>query len=176
MNWKAATAVVLLPAVSYAQATGPQRPVIPVPQLELKYDPAPLISVPDGEDKIASVQQGQPAPFTGQLFDPGTALRWANYLQQARLRLREDVLYERRVCNANLDYMGQRLDLEVTYNEAIESDLRDRVLHLEQRNQDLAAEIQDPGFFRSPGFWFGVGVLTTGVLVGLGVLVGSRVD
>lgn len=177
MNWKAAVAVVLLPATASAQTIeAPARPVIPVPQLELEYTAPPLIPVPDGEDRIQHVEKGEPAPYSGQLFDPSTALRWAHYLQQAKLRLNEDVIYERRVCNAHLTYMGQRVELEVQYAEAVEADLRGRVLRLEQRNVDLADEVQNPGFFKSPGFWFAVGVLTTGALTGLGVLVATRVN
>jgi hypothetical protein len=177
MNWKALIAVVLLPSVVQAQTLdAATRPTIPVPQLELEYTPPPLIAVPDGEDRIQHVEKGEPAPYSGQLFDPSTALRWAHYLQQAKLRLREDVLYERRVCNAHLGYMGHRVELEVQYGEAVESDLRKRALRLEQRNVDLADEIRDPGLFKSPGFWFAVGVLTTGALTGLGVLVASRVN
>ena len=86
------------------------------------------------------------------------------------------MLYERRVCNAQLTYMGRRVDLEVKYSEAIEKDLRGRVLKLEQRNIDLADEIQDPGFFSTPGFWFAAGIVTAGVLTGLGVLVATRVN
>lgn len=177
MNLKALVAVLLMPSVALAGSDAvTTRPLIPVPQLKLDYVPPPLIPVPAGDDKIVHVEMGEPAPFTGQLYDPATSLRWAHYLQQAKLRLRVDVLAEREQCNAYLQYMGRRIDLEVTYSDAVEQDLRARVLELEQRNVDLSDEVQNPGFFKSPGFWFGVGVLATGLTVGLGVLVGSQVN
>lgn len=179
INWKAFVLTFLFPAVVLAQTAPPSglpaRPVIPVPQLSLEYIPPPLIAVPAGDDRIVALRQGEPAPFTGQLYDPATALRWAHFLQQARLRLSEDVLYERRQCNASLTYMGTQVELERTYGETIETDLRGRVLSLEQRNADLEKELRNPGFFKSPGFWFGTGVLATGLLIGAGILVGAQV-
>jgi hypothetical protein len=168
MNLKALIAVLLIPATTYAGGDDVvKRPEIPVPQLTLKYAPEPLIPVPDGDDKIEFVRQGDEVPFSGQLFDPATALRWAHYLQQAKLRLKEDVVYERRVCNAHLDYLGSRLELEVAYSEAVEKDLRARVLDLEQRNSDMQEELRSPPWHKSRAFGIAIGVVGTSLVAGL---------
>lgn len=173
MNWKTLVAALLFPVCASAQVA---RPTIPVPQLSLEYTAAPLIAVPDGEDNIVPLQLSKPAPFGGQLYDSATALRWANYLQQAKLRLTEDVVAERRICNANLSYIGQVLELERSYAGTVEEDLRSRVLKLEQRNQDLSTELQNPGIFKSPMFWLGTGVVSTVVIAGVSALVVSQVN
>lgn len=172
MSYQAFVATLLIVSNVGAQ-TAPKLDI--VPQLELAYTPAPLLAVPAGDDKIAYVKQGEPVPFTGQLFSPETALRWAHFLQQSKLRLREDVVAERRMCQAYLSYMGKQVQLEKEYNVAVETDLRDRVLGLEQRNSDLGHKIQNPSFFKSPAFWFGAGVVFTGLAVGLGAVLVSEV-
>ena len=49
-----------------------------------------LTPIPPGEDKIEPITQGQVSPFSGQVFDNKTALRWGNYLQQCKVRLELD--------------------------------------------------------------------------------------
>ena len=176
MNWKTLVAAVLLPTYASAQTAAISKVSIPVPQLSLSYVAPPLVAVPEGDDHIVALGAGQPAPFSGQLYDPATAMRWAHYLQQAKLRLVEDVVAERKACNAQLFFVGQKAELEKEHSAVVEADLRARVLKLEQRNIELGEEISDPGFFRSPTFWFGTGVLTTGAIVVLGVLVAGRVN
>ena len=172
MKWLALVAVLLLPVSAAAQSA---RPTIPVPQLSLEYTAPPLVAIPAGDDNVVALQLNKPAPFAGQLYDSTTALRWVNYLQQAKLRLTEDVIAERRICNANLSYVGQVLALERSYASTVEEDLRERALKLEQRNQDLATELQNPGLFKSPMFWFGTGVVSTAIIAGVSALVVSQV-
>jgi hypothetical protein len=166
MNWRVLVFTFLFPALVAAQpnpANHYKHPVIPAPQLTLEYVAPPLTPVPAGEDKIQAVQEGEVAPFTGQLMDAPTALRWAHYLQQAKLRLSEDVIATRRTCN------------EQEYGQTIEKDLRSRVLLEEQKVQDLQTEMNNPGFFDSNGVWYGIGVLSTVVVIGLGAFVVSQV-
>lgn len=178
MNWRVLVFVFLFPAFVSAQAKSVplyQGPTTSVPQLTLDYVAPPLVPVPEGEDNIIAVQKGEPAPFTGQLLDIPTSLRWAHYLQQAQLRLTEDVLAERRTCNAHLVFMQHRVELEQEFGQTIEKDLRSRVLTEEQKVQDLQTEINNPGFFDSRGTWYGLGVLSTVVVIGLGVFVATQV-
>jgi hypothetical protein len=45
---------------------------------------------------------GAPAPYAGQLFDNQTALRWANWLSQYKLRLELDVHEQEQLCAVKL--------------------------------------------------------------------------
>lgn len=180
MNWRALVVALLLPSLANAQMSPPvffaPKPVLQiVPPLDVGYVAPPLIAVPAGDDKIVPVTAGDPAPFTGALYDPSTALRWAHYLQQAKLRLTADVVAERKVCNAHLKYYERHRTLEEEYNLRIQEDLKERVLSLEQDNSDLSHQLNNPGFFQRPGTWFGAGVLGTVLVVGLTVFATDRV-
>lgn len=162
LNARAFVALILLTPVVAAQT-----PPRIIPPLSLEYTPAPLVAVPVGEDKIVALRLSEPAPFSGQLLDASTAVRWTHYMEQARLRLAADVIYERRVCNATMDYYEHRVLLEREASNAIEQDLRNRLVRLEQHAIDLQKELVDPGLFRSPTFWFFMGVVTSGVALGV---------
>lgn len=172
MTFKSLTATVLILGTCHNEAYAQQRPHIPVPQLTLEYHPPPLVAVPSGDDSIKAIRKGENAPFSGQLLDTPTALRWAHYLQQADQRLKDDVIAERKVCNSHLQFMGARIDQERGYSELVERDLRARILELEQQKTDYANEVANPPFYKS--FWFGalVGVLGTSLVAGLGVWAG----
>lgn len=155
--------LLLLPSLARGQTPAPQL----IPPLTLEYIPPPLVPVPPGDDVIVPLKKGDPAPFTGQLMDPATALRWLNYLEQSKLRLREDVLLERRTCNANMAYYDRRVSLEYSARLDIEKDLRDRLLRSDQRNVDMQKQLLEPGIFKSPIFWFFTGVVTSGIILGV---------
>jgi len=155
--------LLLVPNLVLAQGALPRL----VPELKLDYVAPPLVAVPAGDDVIVAVRQGEAAPFAGQLMNPATATRWMNYLEQARFRLREDVVLERRTCNANMEYYERRVALEQEARSTIEADYRDRLLRMEQRNADLQESITDPSVFKSPVFWFVTGIVTTGVIFGV---------
>lgn len=163
---RALVATLLLVSTATAQVAPPQL----IPPLSLEYTPAPLVPTPDGPDTIVALKLNQPAPFAGQLLETATAIRWVNYLEQAKLRLREDVLLERRTCNANMEYYSRRVALEQGARKEVESDLRDRLLRSEQKNAELQKTLLDPGIFKSTTFWFVSGVVTSGVLIGLSAL------
>lgn len=175
MKLRAFIVFFLISSVALAGGDKVHEPILHVPSITLDYTPPPLLANPPGDDHIVSVEKGERAPFDGQLFDPNTALRWAHYLQQAKLRLKQDVVKERKICKANILFMKRVVELERGYHDDIEEDLRTRVVKLEQEKRDLVAEMNDPSFFSSPGFWFALGVLTTGLLVGAGAIVGSQI-
>lgn len=119
----------------------------------------PVVDVPPGEDNIVVVKKGEPAPFTGQLFDPSTALRWANWLEQYKLRLRTDVELEQKKAELGVALWQQKY--------SIQKDFYEQQLTLSLRTQnELLAKANDTPWYRS--VWFGVtlGAVGTGLLVG----------
>jgi hypothetical protein len=143
MNWHAFVAVLLLPAVVLAQTP-------------------PIEDIPEGDDKITSVKEGQKAPYKGQLFDPPTALRWANWLRQYKLRLKTDVLREQKVCEAKVDYEGKVLTAEKDRNKTIETDLKVRLTRSEKARLEAEEEARNPPWYRT--VWFGTALGVVGTL------------
>ncbi len=164
-RWLILWAVLLWPAT--AQAADDQLP-------EYSITP-PIQAIPEGDDKIVSLKAGAAAPFTGHLYDPMTALRWANWLTQMRTRLVLDVQRERTTCKAKLDHSDRILSFEEERNTVVEEDLRTRILSVEQRNADLYDDLSDPSFFRSMEFGLILGVVgSVGVAVAVGYAAGSN--
>lgn len=146
-----------------------------LPMMARADEPMPVQDIPPGEDVIEVLFQGKPAPFTGQLFSQETALRWANWLQQYKLRLVEDVKLERRICAAELGFKDAVISIEQEKSEAIQGDLRKRILRVEQLNAKLNDEINDPSFWSSMEFGVILGVLgASAVAVAVGVAAASN--
>jgi len=116
-------------------------------------------TIPAGDDQIEVLIQGKPAPFTGQLFSQDTALRWANWLTQYKLRLVQDVEYEKKICAAELNFKETVTFAEAERNKTINDDLRARILRLEGYNAKLNEKINNPSFFRSTEFGLILGVV-----------------
>ena len=129
--------------------------------------------IPPGEDTIVSLKKDERAPFTGQLFDPPTALRWANWLQQYKLRLQTDVEAQKKICAADAALGQRKLEIEQEKNTVITGDLRQQGTVKDARISDLEKQIDSPPFYKT--FWFGatIGVVVTGALFGLGAYVAS---
>jgi hypothetical protein len=135
------------------------------------YSPDPPIqTIPPGDDKIVVVYKGKPVPFSGQLFSPATALRWANWLTQYRTRLVQDVEREREVCRIEVDHQIELRDIEAERNRKVEKILTDQVKKGDQRNVDLQHKMNNPSFFRSMefGLLLGAGTVAIGA-VAIGV-------
>lgn len=139
-----AVAVVLLVALTPALA---------------RAEGAPVVDIPPGQDRIVPVDKGAPAPFSGQLFDTPTALRWANWLEQYRLRLKLDVETQEKIDGLEISLLNQKLDLERTQYVQVTDDLNKRVALLQD-------ELRNPPFYKTT--WFGVALGVTGsfLLVG----------
>ena len=120
---------------------------------------APVTDVPPGEDVIVVVKKGDPAPFTGQLFDNATSLRWGNWLLQYKLRLKIDVEYIQRVDAAELEYQKKLVTIEQTKYLSVTTELQKTVTGLQN-------QLANPPFYQT--FWFGmtVGVALSVVAVG----------
>lgn len=130
----------------------------------------PIQTIPMGNDRIVPLKKGTAAPFSGQLYDPQTALRWANWLSQMRTRLVLDVQRERRACQAQTTHLDNLLQFEEERGATVEEDLRERLLAVEKRNAALADWIANPSWFRSTEFGLILGVVgSTIVAVAVGV-------
>jgi hypothetical protein len=123
-------------------------------------------SIPPGDDKITPVKEGEAAPFDGQLFSPETALRWANWLEQYRLRLDEDLRLQTELCAIEINYRDQRRELEEEANAKIEEDLRARLLAAEQENVELQEELHRTPWHKTRTFGIVLGVVGTSLVAG----------
>lgn len=147
MNWRVFLLIFLFPAFLFAQT-----PVLPeVPRFELS-------PVPSGDDVITVLPKGQPAPYSGQLYDPATALRWANYLEQYKLQL--DLCYRTsgELRGLERQYWSRLIDIESSTHKEIRLDLQTRLERVEQKNAELEGELsKGPPWYNSRTFGVVVG-------------------
>lgn len=129
----------------------------------------PITDIPPGDDKIVSVAKEEKAPFSGQLFSSDTALRWANWLQQYKLRLRVDVQKEIEVCKATTDYKDKVVQIEKARAAKVEEDLVDRLQRAETARLTAEEEARNPAWYKTREFGLVLGVLGTGAVFGLSV-------
>lgn len=131
--------------------------------------PAPEgdVDVPPGENVIIVLQEGARAPFSGQLFDPATATRFGNRITRYRMQIRL-LTEELRTCHeersASTDV--QLRIVEESYAREIEG-LRTDIREQAARYEGELANFRNPPFYETWGFAFGMGVLATGVVVGV---------
>lgn len=139
-----------------------------IPALALAEEPLPapsIVTFPPGEDNIASVKKGEPAPYAGQLYDNDTALRWAMWLQQYKLRYGTDMQAQQESCKVQVARDGVYRAIESDRNAKSEKDLRDRLVADEKARLEVEEKLRNPPFWKEPGFWYGAGVVTTVVAV-----------
>ena len=146
MSWKAFLIAFLMPAIVLAQT--------------------PIRTLPTGEDKIVVLPKGKEAPYDGQLFDNATALRWANWLQQYKLRLSEDVKMEIELCKVRMDYKDKVLEIEKDRGKTIELDLRTRLRRSEETRLLAEEAYRNPPWYNGRTFGVVVGVVATSVIFG----------
>lgn len=126
--------------------------------------------IPPGKDQIVAMDEGQRAPFSGQLFSTDTALRWGNWLMQYKRRLTLDVEREQKLCGAQLKYHKKLLSIEEDRSLKLSEDLRERLVRSEQRNAALQDDINHPSFWSSIEFGLILGVVgSAAVAVAVGV-------
>ena len=127
-----------------------------------------VMDIPPGEDVIAAVKKGQPAPFDGQIFDINTALRWANWLDQYQAKLKAIQTKERALCQSQLEYQAELDLLEIDELKALNIDLKERLKRSETAKAQAEYELNHTAWYES--VWFGValGVVGTTGLVFLG--------
>jgi len=129
-----------------------------LPHNALAQTPAPIEAIPPGEDVIVPLPKGTPAPFDGQLYDNSTALRWANWLRQYKLRLRVDVQEQKDICRVRQDAAQQELRAERDKYNAV-------VKMYDRRILELKNDYEHPPWYRSPTFYIGAGVVSTLLVV-----------
>ena len=160
MRWRVLVAVMLIPAVASATDPVPEQYLPPLPELQIQ-------PIPAGEDKIVPLRKGEPAPYTGQLYSPETALRWANWLQQYQLQTPLLLGTQRQVCIAEIRYRDSVIRIDQEKFEQLEKDRMDRIARLEEQNAKLQGELsKGPAWYDSRGFGIVIGtVATLGVTV-----------
>ncbi len=131
-----------------------------------------ISTIPPGEDKIVVVREGDKVPFTGQLFDNNTALRWGNWLLQYKFRLKEDVEYQQKIAHNEVSYMKQLLDIERKKYLTVTDDYQKLIAVEKQENVKMRAQLDNPPFYKTAWFGFLSGVLVTTACVGAGILIG----
>ena len=162
MRWLAFLLVWFLPALALAQPS-------PDPDPAPKVVVPPVTAIPAGDDKIVPLAKGDVAPFTGQLYDPLTALRWANWLQQYKYRLQWDVEKQVSVCLIEKTYRDELLAAEEKRAEAVELDLTERLGRSEQARLDAEEEVRNPPWYSTTTFGVIIGAVATGVVFGIAV-------
>lgn len=147
MYWRVLVVGLLLPSIALADP-----PSLPVPQ---------VVTYPPGDDKIVVVRKGEVAPFTGQLFDDATALRWAVWLRQYKDRYGLDMQAERDSCSVKIDAEQKSNAVDKAASATLDADLRTRLQASEAARLKAEEELRNPSFFSRPGTWFGIGIVTT---------------
>lgn len=124
--------------------------------------PAPqVVTYPPGEDRIVVVHKGDAAPFTGQLYDDNTAVRWAIWLQQYKGRYALDMKAASDVCAVKLDTAEKLATIAAEHDAAIHADAVQRLKDSEVARLKAEEALRNPGFFDKPGVWFAAGVVAT---------------
>jgi hypothetical protein len=120
-----------------------------------------VVAVPAGEDRIVPVRKGEPAPYTGQLFDNDTSLRWANWIVQYKNLVKSDRALQEKLCAADAEALQTRIKLAEEQYETVTKDL-------EKKLDEANKRADNPPFYRTSTFGFVVGVVAS-----LGVAAGT---
>lgn len=129
----------------------------------------PIETIPPGEDKITPVTKGTIVPYDGQLFDPMTSIRWANWLQQYRYRLVWDVQKEQQVCQVEMKYRDDLLVAEEERAKQVEDDLLTRLERSESARLAAEEEARNPPWYATPVFGAVIGAVATAAVFGVAV-------
>ena len=121
-----------------------------------------IATIPPGEDVIIQLGKGEPAPYRGSLFDVNTSIRWGFWLQQYKLRLKEDVVKEQRACKIKLEYKDKELSITKVHSAAVQKDLQSRVLRTEKRAVAAEDDARNPSFFKTFQWGLIVGLVVSG--------------
>jgi len=127
---------------------------------QVPFTAQPIETIPSGEDVIVPLKPGDPVPFPGQLFANPTALRWSNWLRQYKFRLQADTELQKSLGETQVQLWQEKYKLQQHQYDAVTADLMVRLRTAEN-------EVSSPPWYRT--VWFGVtlGVVSTGLAVGL---------
>jgi len=134
------------------------------PQLAMAQTPVspqskPVEAIPPGEDRIELVLEGKPAPYTGQLFDNETAMRWANWLVQYKYRLQLDVQEQQSICAVRTESLRKEI--------LVEQDKYAKVAEAYDQKLAEVAEAAETSWYETPWIGFVSGVVLTTAAAGV---------
>jgi hypothetical protein len=127
-------------------------------------------AAPGGRDVIVPLGKGATAPFSGQLFDAPTALRWGLWIRNYKELAAAEAQQAKGICEADLSYKDDLLKIEQDKTHTLVTDLQKRLLATDTERVKLRFELDHPPWYSSVWFGVGVGVVSTTALV----LVGSQ--
>ena len=114
-------------------------------------------------DEAVSISHNDRAPFDGIILPIELAIQLGLRIENLQRRLTLDVEREQQLCSAQLAFETRRRELEQERSEYQIRLLEDRVL-------EQAAELAEPiPWYRRWGFAFGMGILTSSLLVAGGI-------
>lgn len=107
--------------------------------------------IPTGDDIIQPLRRGEAAPFDGQLFDIDTSLRWANWLNQYKIKLEAQKKLDSALCQSDLSFQRDMDEIEIKGLNELNTDLKTRLTRSEQ--QRLQEQLDNNAWYSS--VWFG---------------------
>lgn len=125
----------------------------------------PIETIPPGEDVITPLHKGDAAPYSGQLFDIDTSIRWGNWLQQYKYRLEWDVTKVEKTCKVQENYYKDLLQIEKDRAKKVEVDLTDRLKKAEEER----IQAEDTPWYNTTEFGVVLGVVSTSLIFGIAV-------
>ena len=114
-------------------------------------------------DDAVPISHNQRAPFAGILMPTELAIQLGFRIETLQRRLELDVEREQRLCTAQVNFETRRRELEQERRDYQISILEERVL---EQAEELA---QPTPWYRRFGFAFGMGILTSSLLVAGGI-------
>lgn len=125
-----------------------------------------LVDIPPGPDNIVILEEGEKAPFAGQLYDNPTAFRWGGWLMQYKHRLAAGIELQKKLCASDLKLFDTKLELEKESKAIL---LEDYSLALDE-SEAKVQRLENPPFFRTAWFGFTMGITVSVVALGAGAI------
>lgn len=133
----------------------------------------PLVApdVPPGDDVIEHLALHAPAPVEGMLMDMDTSIRWTHRIEWYRAELQ--LQHRMRVTLLDAERRSHAVELQLTTDsmqreiDGLRQDIRTQAATAAQQ----LAQARDRPFYDSFGFGFIMGVVVTGLLVGLTAII-----
>jgi len=124
--------------------------------------------IPPGDGKIVPLKAGDKAPFSGQLFDQATALRWANWLLQYEIKSELDEDLYKNLSSSSDELWKKKLEVEKEKYDTVTKDYQNTISVLNGKIADLEYEVRNPPWYKSVWFGFLTGCLVTTAAVAIG--------
>lgn len=125
---------------------------------------------PGNEEKVTTILEGEPAPFSGTLFNVAGAAKVLTELNFAKktcdLRISETTALLKNDCRLETEVLNSRLEIEQEKYTAIVN-VKDKQI------ERLMENYRPDKWYESNGFWLSVG-LVSGISVTVGLAFGLR--